>query len=182
MKISSLRIPDVLLIEPSFIEDSRGVFFESFNQKTLEKNTLSKISFVQESQSESFKGVLRGLHYQMPPFAQAKLIRVIKGKVMDVVVDLRRSSPYFSKFIITILSGTNKKQLYIPEGFAHGFLTLSTSAEFLYKTTNHYNQDYERCIIWNDLFLNIPWPKNIDIKLSTRDQHGLKFLSSDIFE
>jgi dTDP-4-dehydrorhamnose 3,5-epimerase len=182
MKISSLGIPDVLLIEPYVIQDSRGLFFESYNQKILQKKTLSKISFVQEAQSKSFKGVLRGLHYQIPPFAQAKLIRVIKGKIMDVVVDLRRSSPYFSKFIITILSGTNQKQLYIPKGFAHGFLTLSTNAEFIYKTTNHYHPESERCIIWNDLFLDIPWPKNIDIKLSTRDEHGLEFLSSDLFE
>ncbi len=138
MKVTSLSIPDVLLIEPFVFEDSRGFFFESFREDFFRKETSLEVSFVQDNHSKSSQGVLRGLHYQLPPHAQGKLTRVIQGEVLDIAVDIRKSSPTYGQYIAEILSGENKKQLYIPEGFAHGFLTLSDTAEFLYKTTNFY--------------------------------------------
>ena len=150
MKVTPLKIPNVLLIEPRVFEDVRGFFFESFRDDIFKKETSLNISFVQDNHSKSFQGVLRGLHYQMPPYAQGKLVRVIQGEVLDIAVDLRQSSPTCGQYIAEILSGDNKKQLYIPEGFAHGFLTLSETSEFLYKTTDFYNSKSERCILWND--------------------------------
>jgi dTDP-4-dehydrorhamnose 3,5-epimerase len=181
MKVTLLNIPDVLLIEPRVFEDERGFFFESFNLKDFKKATGLDINFVQDNHSKSIKGVLRGLHYQLPPHAQGKLVRVIQGEVLDVAVDLRKSSPTFRKYVTEILSGDNKKQLYIPEGFAHGFLTLSETSEFLYKTTDFYSPDDERCIIWNDKILNINWPKNIDIQLSPKDVAGKLFNACEVF-
>ncbi len=124
---------------------------------------------------------MRGLHYQLSPFAQSKLVRVIQGEVLDVVIDLRQSSSTFGKHITEILSSTNRKQLWIPEGFAHGCLTLSDTSEFIYKTTNYYNLHFERCILWNDMTLGIDWPKTLEIKLSPRDMSGTDFISSDLF-
>ena len=138
MKVTPLSIPDVLLIEPQVFADDRGSFFESFNQESFEKVVGRKINFVQDNHSKSVKGVLRGLHYQLPPKAQGKLVRVIQGEVFDVIVDLRKSSPTFCKWVGEVLSSGNKKQIWIPEGFAHGFLTLSQTSEFLYKTTNFF--------------------------------------------
>ena len=138
MKVTPLKIPDVLLIEPRVFEDARGFFFESFREDIFQKETSLKTSFVQDNHSKSSRGVIRGLHYQLPPYAQAKLVRVIQGEVFDVVVDLRRSSPTFGQYITEFLSDKNRKQLWIPEGFAHGFMTLSETSEFLYKTTNYY--------------------------------------------
>ena len=181
MKVTPLSIPDVLLIEPRVFEDTRGFFFESFREDVFRKETLLNISFVQDNHSKSSQGVLRGLHYQLPPYAQGKLVRVIQGEVLDTVVDIRKSSPTFGQYIIEILSSDNKKQLYIPEGFAHGFLTLSDTSEFLYKTTNLYHPESERCILWNDATLNIQWPKELRIKLSPKDLKGVAFNLAELF-
>ena len=158
MKVTPLAIPDILLIEPEVFGDDRGFFFESFNQNKFEEATGYKINFVQDNHSKSVKGVLRGLHYQLPPKAQGKLVRVIQGEVFDVAVDLRQSSPTFGNWAGEILSADNNKQMWIPEGFAHGFLTISDTAEFLYKTTDFYSKDHEQAIQWNDEAINIKWP------------------------
>jgi dTDP-4-dehydrorhamnose 3,5-epimerase len=181
MKVTPLNIPDLLLIEPNVFEDARGFFFESFREDVFKKETSLNVSFVQDNHSKSSKGVLRGLHYQLPPHAQSKLVRVIEGEVLDVAVDIRKSSPTCGQYVAEILSGDNKKQLYIPEGFAHGFLTLSDTSEFLYKTSDFYHPESERCILWNDATLNIKWPENIDIYLSSKDLAGLIFTSTEIF-
>lgn len=178
MKVTPLNIPDVLLIKPEVFGDDRGFFFESFNQKGFEEAVGHKISFVQDNHSRSVKGVLRGLHYQLPPKAQGKLVRVIQGEVFDVAVDLRQSSPTFGKWASEILSSDNKKQLWIPEGFAHGFLTLSDSAEFLYKVTDFYSAEHERNIRWNDKTIGIKWPA-LNVSLSKKDQNAKLF--EDIF-
>jgi dTDP-4-dehydrorhamnose 3,5-epimerase len=136
---------------------------------------------VQDNHSKSSQGVLRGLHYQLPPHAQAKLTRVIQGEVLDIAVDIRESSPSCGQYVAEILSSDNKKQLYIPEGFAHGFLTLSDTSEFLYKTTDFYCPDAERCILWNDTTLNIKWPENLKIELSPKDFLGQSFKLSPLF-
>jgi len=181
MKVTSLSIPDVLLIEPHVFEDSRGFFFESFREDIFKKETSLNVSFVQENHSKSSQGVLRGLHYQLPPHAQGKLVRVIEGEVLDIAVDIRKSSPTCGQYIAEILSSDNKKQLYIPEGFAHGFLTLSDTSEFLYKTTDFYHPASERCILWNDATLNIKWPQNLKIEVSPKDLLGENFKSSELF-
>ena len=181
MKVTPLSIPDVLLIEPLIFEDSRGFFFESFREDVFKNKTSLDISFVQDNHVKSVKGVLRGLHYQLPPYAQGKLVRVIQGEVLDVVVDIRKSSPSFGKYITNILSAKNRKQIWIPEGFAHGFLTLSKTSEFLYKVTSLYKPDFERSIVWNDPILNISWPSNIDILTSPKDKLGETFARSFVF-
>ena len=181
MKVTRLSIPDVLLIEPHVLEDSRGFFFESFREDIFNYETSLNVSFVQDNHSKSSHGVLRGLHYQLPPHAQAKLTRVIQGEVLDIAVDIRESSPTCGQYVAEILSNDNKKQLFIPEGFAHGFLTLSKTSEYLYKTTDFYHPQSERCILWNDVVLNIKWPKNLDIHLSSKDLNGAIFSSSKIF-
>jgi dTDP-4-dehydrorhamnose 3,5-epimerase len=181
MKVTPLSIPDVLLIEPRVFEDARGFFFESFREDFFRKETSLNVSFVQDNHSKSSQGVLRGLHYQMPPHAQGKLVRVLQGEVLDIAVDIRESSPTCGQYIAEILSSDNKKQLYIPEGFAHGFLTLSDTSEFLYKTTDFYHPESERCILWNDATLNINWPENFRIKLSPKDLLGQSFKSSELF-
>lgn len=177
MKVTALKIPDIKLIEPEVFEDERGYFFESFNQKKFNELTGLNITFVQDSHSKSVMGTLRGLHYQSPPKAQGKLVRVIQGEVFDVVVDIRKSSPTFGKWLGEILSADNKKQLWIPEGFAHGFMTLSDTAEFAYKTTNYYAPDLEQCIAWDDATLSIHWPlKTARVKISIKDKQGRPFL------
>jgi dTDP-4-dehydrorhamnose 3,5-epimerase len=181
MKVTPLSISDVLLIEPHISEDSRGFFFESFREDIFKKKTSLNVSFVQDNHSRSSRGVLRGLHYQLPPHPQGKLTRVIQGEVLDIAVDIRKSSPTFGQYVSEILSMSNKKQLYIPEGFAHGFLTLSDTSEFLYKTTDFYHPECERCIIWNDPTLNITWHKNLNIQLSSEDLLGKSFKSSELF-
>jgi dTDP-4-dehydrorhamnose 3,5-epimerase len=181
MKVTPLKIPDVLLIEPRVFEDARGFFFESFREDFFRKETSLNVSFVQDNHSRSSQGVLRGLHYQMPPHAQGKLVRVIQGEVLDIAVDIRESSPTCGQYIAEILSSDNKKQLYIPEGFAHGFLTLSDTSEFLYKTTDFYHPESERCILWNDETLNIDWPKDFNIQVSPKDLLGQSFKSSELF-
>ena len=179
MKVASTAIPDVLLLEPTVFQDQRGFFFESFNQKRFDDATRRKVCFVQDNHSRSARHVLRGLHYQIHR-PQGKLVRVISGEVFDVAVDLRRSSSTFGKFISTVLSEANKKQLWIPEGFAHGFLVLSDVAEFLYKTTNYYIPEDERCLIWNDPDLRIDWPSSEPI-LSAKDRLGLPLSKAEVF-
>ena len=181
MKVTPLSIPDVLLIEPRVFEDVRGFFFESFREDIFRKETSLNVTFVQDNHSKSNRGVLRGLHYQLPPFAQGKLVRVIQGEVLDIAVDIRESSPTFGQYIAEILSSDNKKQLYIPEGFAHGFLTLSKTSEFLYKTTDFYHPESERCILWNDASLNIKWPQDEKITVSDKDLLGTSFLEAGTF-
>ena len=180
MKVTPLSIPDVLLIEPQVFGDDRGFFYESFNQNKFEDAMGKKINFVQDNHSKSIKGVLRGLHYQLTPKAQGKLVRVIQGEVFDVAVDLRQSSPTFGKWVGEILSADNKKQMWIPEGFAHGFLTLSDTAEFLYKTTDFYSKDHEEAIQWNDKTIGIDWPMQ-EVSLSSKDNAALSFKEAKYF-
>ena len=174
MKVTSLSIPDILLIEPEVFGDDRGFFFESFNQNKFEEAIGKKVNFVQDNHSKSLKGVLRGLHYQLTPKEQGKLVRVIQGEVFDVAVDLRKSSLTFGKWVGEVLSADNKKQIWIPEGFAHGFVTLSDTADFLYKTTNFYSKEYERTINWNDKTIGISWPIK-DVSLSAKDELAQPF-------
>lgn len=181
MKVTPLNIPDVLLIEPRVFEDARGFFFESFREDVFKKETSLNVSFVQDNHSKSSRGVLRGLHYQLPPHAQGKLVRVIEGEVLDVAVDIRKSSPSFGQYVAEILSADNKKQMWIPEGFAHGFLTLSDISQLLYKTTDYYHPDFERSILWSDVTLKIEWPQNLKIELSKKDLLGKAFLDAETF-
>ena len=169
MKATSLAIPEVILFEPTVFTDERGFFFESFNHKKFEEAVGYSVNFVQDNHSKSTKGVLRGLHYQLPPMAQGKLVRVTQGEVFDVAVDIRKNSPTFGKWVGEKLSANNKKQLWVPEGFAHGFLTLSDTAEFLYKVTNYYSTEHEQCIVWNDADISIQWGINNPI-LSNKDK------------
>jgi dTDP-4-dehydrorhamnose 3,5-epimerase len=173
MQVTPLAIPDVLLIEPKVFGDTRGFFFESFNQKAFNEATGTSHQFVQDNHSRSTKGVLRGLHYQIQQ-PQGKLVRVVQGAVFDVAVDIRKSSPTFGQWVGAELSADNHHQLWVPPGFAHGFLTLSESAEFLYKTTDYYAPQHERCIVWNDPELAIAWPcVEIEPTLSAKDKAGL---------
>lgn len=169
MNVIKTDIPDVLIFEPKVFGDDRGFFFESFNQKIFEEAVDRKVEFVQDNHSKSSKGVLRGLHYQLPPFAQGKLVRCVAGEVFDVAVDIRKESPTFGKWVGINLSAENKRQLWIPEGFAHGFLVLSESAEFAYKTTNYYHPASDRGIRWNDPKINVVWPLTIRPLLSEKD-------------
>ncbi len=173
--VTPTTIPDVLIIEPKVYGDDRGYFYESYNENDFLQALGRKVTFVQDNHSLSKKGVLRGLHYQLQQ-TQGKLVRVCRGAVFDVAVDLRQSSRTFGQWVGVNLSSDNKKQLWIPEGFAHGFLTLSDEAEFLYKTTNYFQASSERCIAWNDSKLNIQWPK-IDIlpTLNSKDAQGVSW-------
>lgn len=169
MKVTPLAIPDVLLIEPKVFGDERGFFFESFNEKAFLEATGLDVHFVQDNHSRSAKNVLRGLHYQQPPKAQGKLVRVVVGEVFDVAVDIRSGSPTFGKWVGEVLSGNNKRQLWIPPGFAHGFLVLSEEAEFLYKATDYYAPELERGILWSDADIAIDWPLSSEPVLSSKD-------------
>ncbi|EIA4805855.1 dTDP-4-dehydrorhamnose 3,5-epimerase [Escherichia coli] len=182
MNVIKTEIPDVLIFEPKVFSDERGFFFESFNQKVFEEAVGRKVKFVQDNHSKSSKGVLRGLHYQLEPYAQAKLVRCMVGEVFDVAVDIRKSSPTFGKWVGVNLSAENKHQLWIPEGFAHGFLVLSNTAEVLYKTNNYYNKENERNIIWNDNTIDIDWPElNMNVILSTKDKCASHINKIDYF-
>lgn len=182
MNVIDTEIPEVKIFEPKVFGDSRGFFFESFNQKIFESATGVKKEFVQDNHSKSQKNVLRGLHYQLPPAAQGKLVRVTHGEVFDVAVDIRKSSATFGKWVGVFLSEENKRQMWIPEGFAHGFLTISDTAEFLYKTTNFYSPAHEACLAWNDPALAIDWPIAEAPILATKDSQG-GFLSEEkVFE
>jgi len=175
MKVTDTKIPDVKVIEPRVFEDERGFFFESFNQANFNKAIGKDVAFVQDNHSLSKKGVLRGLHYQ-DPMPQAKLVRVTRGEVFDVAVDIRRESPSYGKWVGEILSAENKKQIWIPEGFAHGFLVLSEIAEFQYKTTDYYAPEHEKCLVWNDPSLAIVWPNIGKLKISPKDAQGDSFM------
>lgn len=174
MKVTPTRLTGVLIIEPRVFGDERGFFFESFNQRAFDEAVGEHVEFVQDNHSRSSRGVLRGLHYQLPPKAQGKLVRVVAGEVFDVAVDLRTHSPTYGQWVGEVLSAVNKRQLWIPQGFAHGFLTLSDSAEFLYKTTDYYAPELECCLSWNDPDLSIDWPI-IEPVLSARDREGQSF-------
>ena len=175
MKVITTTLPGVLIIEPKVFGDSRGFFFESFNQKDFQRETGVQVSFVQDNHSRSSQGVLRGLHYQIEQ-PQGKLMRVVRGAVYDVVVDLRQHSPTRGQWLGLELSEENKRQLWIPAGFAHGFLTLSESTEFLYKTTDYYAPQFERCIAWDDPTLGIAWPLDAGPPtVSAKDKVGLPF-------
>ena len=176
MKVTALKIPDLKLIEPDVFEDERGFFYESFNQQKFNKAIGQDITFVQDNHSKSKKGVLRGLHYQEEPYAQAKLVRVISGEVFDVAVDIRKYSETYGQWVGQILSATNKYQLWIPVGFAHGFLTISDEAELLYKTTMVYSKEHENIIVWDDSTLRVKWPFVDSIKLAAKDRLGVSFL------
>ncbi|MBM7210748.1 dTDP-4-dehydrorhamnose 3,5-epimerase, partial [Morganella morganii] len=174
MNISKTKIPDVLIIEPKVFGDERGFFYESYNHKKFEQAVGKEVNFVQDNHSKSTKGVLRGLHFQKAPYAQGKLVRCVVGEVFDIAVDIRENSDTYGQWFGTNLSAENKCQLWIPEGFAHGFLVLSDIAEFLYKTTNYYHPESESGIQWNDPTLNIEWPKlSTEYILSEKDKyHG----------
>jgi len=175
-----LSIPDVVLLEPKVFGDERGFFFESFNQARFEEAIGRSVSFVQDNHSRSVKGVLRGLHYQIQQ-PQGKLVRVVSGTVFDVAVDLRKSSPTFGQWVGEILSADNKRQLWVPEGFGHGFVVLSDSAEFLYKTTNYYAPQFERSIAWNDPDLAIDWRFDGMPSLSSKDAQGSSLRNAEVF-
>ena len=174
-----LKIPGLLILEPNIIGDSRGFFFESWNKqewlKILRSDSQDEVDFVQDNHSKSSQGVLRGLHYQKSPYTQGKLVRCTSGEIYDIAVDLRKDSSTFCEWAGIYLSSENKKQFWIPEGFAHGFLTISENAEVLYKTTNYWNKDCERSLLWNDESINIKWPNNkikCEIKLSDKDKRA----------
>jgi dTDP-4-dehydrorhamnose 3,5-epimerase len=181
MKVISTSLTDVLNFEPSVFGDSRGFFFESFSQRFFDESVGRHVKFLQDNHSKSSKGVLRGLHYQLDPNAQGKLVRCVQGEVLDIAVDIRKSSSSFGQWVGVILNAENKRQLWIPEGFAHGFVTLSDTAEFVYKTTNYYAKESERSILWNDPEIGIDWTTQ-DVLLSDKDLLASEFKNAEVFE
>ena len=181
MEITPLSIKDILIIKPQMHEDKRGYLYESFNQVVFNKLLNADIHFIQDVHSYSKQHTLRGLHYQLHPRAQAKLVRVVKGEIFDVAIDLRRNSPSFGSWVGQILSDENKFQMWIPEGFANGFLVLSQDAEVVYKVTESYSPEYERCILWSDQTLNIRWPLNTQPLMSDRDLSGTSFKDAEVY-
>ena len=181
MQVVQTAIPDVLILEPMVFGDDRGFFFESFNQQTFQNLTGVNAQFVQDNHSKSAANVLRGLHYQIEQ-AQGKLVRVTAGEVFDVAVDIRRQSATFGKWVGVVLSAENKRQLWVPPGFAHGFVVLKDNTEFLYKTTDYYAPQYERCIRWDDPTIGIEWPITQAPILSGKDQLGLALAQAEVFE
>lgn len=181
MNVIKTELPDILLFEPRVYSDERGFFFESFNHKLFEDAVGYPVTFVQDNHSKSSKGVLRGLHYQLPPHAQGKLVRCIIGEIFDVAVDIRKSSPTFGRWVGAHLSDTNKRQLWIPEGFAHGFITRTETAEVLYKATNYYQPDFENSICWNDQQLSIKWDNDMFPVLSRKDASAKSFMMAKKF-
>jgi dTDP-4-dehydrorhamnose 3,5-epimerase len=181
MAYSRTAIPDVILFEPRVFGDERGFFYESFNEREFTEAVGRSVTFVQDNHSRSRKGVLRGLHYQLPPHAQGKLVRVVAGEVFDVAVDIRKGSPTFGQWVGEILSEGNKRQLWIPPGFAHAFVTLSDSADFLYKTTDFYAPAAERCIVWNDVQIGIEWPNIGSPIVSSKDAAGVLLSEAEVF-
>jgi dTDP-4-dehydrorhamnose 3,5-epimerase len=179
MKFIKTKIPEVVIIEPTVFGDARGYFLESFNQQEFEKN-IGKVAFIQDNESKSSRGVLRGLHFQKPPFAQAKLVRCIEGSVIDVAVDIRKGSPTYGKHVAVELTGENKRQLFVPRGFAHGFLVLSDTATFAYKVDNTYAPEFDAGIRWNDKELNIQWGmEDSEVLVSGKDAELPFFLEFD---
>lgn len=181
MKIIRTDIPDVLIMEPKVFGDARGFFFESFNARAFASETGLTPTFVQDNHSRSAKNVLRGLHYQIKQ-PQGKLVRVAVGEVFDVAVDLRKNSPTFGRWTGTLLSAENKRLLWVPAGFAHGFLVLSESADFLYKTTDYYAPEHERCIVWNDPDINVRWPLDGEPMLAAKDIAGKHLQQAEVFQ
>lgn len=182
MKVTQTALPGVLLLSPQVFDDTRGFFLERFNQAVFSKATGTHEVFVQDNLSRSRKGVLRGLHYQLPPNAQGKLLSVVRGAVWDVVVDMRAGSPTFGQWVAETLTEDNYKQLWIPQGFAHGFVALSDTADVLYKTTNYYAPQSDRGIAWNDPDIDIHWPDlGMDFLLSEKDQNQPAFKQADVF-
>ena len=179
--VTPTAIPDVLMLEPKVFGDSRGFFFESFNEQDFAQATGLNVKFVQDNHSRSAKGVLRGLHYQLQQ-PQGKLVRVVRGAVFDVAVDIRRSSPTFGQWVGCELSEDNHRQFWVPPGFAHGFVVISDSADFLYKTTNYYAPAHERCIAWNDPDIGIEWPEGVVPELSAKDTVGKSLKEAEVFE
>jgi dTDP-4-dehydrorhamnose 3,5-epimerase len=182
VKVTPLDLPDVLLLEPRLFEDSRGHFYESFNARSFAEAVGHEVNFVQDNQSHSFRGVVRGLHYQLPPAAQGKLVRVVAGEIFDVAVDVRRSSPTFGRWVGEVLSAANHRQLWIPPGFAHGFAALSEGAEVLYKTTDFYHRDSERAVRWDDPTIGIAWPTNTAPLISDKDAAAPALGEADTFD
>ncbi|WP_428087768.1 dTDP-4-dehydrorhamnose 3,5-epimerase [Candidatus Thioglobus sp.] len=184
MKFTPQSIPDVILIEPTVHGDNRGYFVENFRQDLFEKTLGYKVNFIQDNESKSTKGVLRGLHYQLPPYAQAKLVRVIEGSVLDIVVDIRKSSPTFGQYVAIELTADNKRQVFVPHGFAHGFVVLSDSATFIYKVDNYYAPKHDRGIAFNDQDLAIDWQLPLELlQLSEKDKmHPTLANSKDLFK
>lgn len=181
MKVLPTALPEVLLVEPRVHADERGFFCESFNQRAFQEATGLSPDFVQDNHSRSVRGVLRGLHYQLPPHAQGKLVRVVRGTVFDVAVDIRRASPTFGQWVGEALSEENHRQLWIPPGFAHGFLVLSDVADVLYKTTDYHAPGHERCIAWNDPAIGIRWPDTgFPLLLSAKDTRGASLYNADL--
>ncbi|BEV13673.1 dTDP-4-dehydrorhamnose 3,5-epimerase [Herbaspirillum sp. DW155] len=180
MQIQTTELPGVLIIEPKVFGDERGFFYESFNEKRFAELTGERVSFVQDNHSRSARNVLRGLHYQIEQ-AQGKLVRVISGEVYDVAVDLRKSSPHFGRWTGVYLSAENRRQLWIPPGFGHGFVVTSEHAEFLYKTTDYWAPQHERCVLWNDPALGIQWPLSEAPTLSAKDQAGVLLADAEVF-
>jgi len=182
MRVTPTAIPEVCVVEPEVFGDARGFFFESFNRRGLEAALGRPLEFVQDNHSLSARGVLRGLHYQLPR-PQGKLVRVVRGEVFDVAVDLRRGSPTFGRWVGERLSAENRRQLWVPEGMAHGFLVLSESAEFLYKVTEYYAPEHERCIRWDDPRLAVAWPDaGAPPRVSAKDEKGMAFGQAPAFE
>jgi len=182
MAYEKLSLPEVVLFTPRVFGDERGFFFESFNEREFIDATGLDCRFVQDNHSKSVKGVLRGLHYQLPPHPQGKLVRVVQGAVFDVAVDIRKSSPNFGKWVGATLSADNKQQLWIPPGFAHGFVTLTDTAEFLYKTTDFYAPQCERSIAWNDPSIVIDWHYDAEPQLSAKDLLSVAFAAAEVFD
>lgn len=180
MNVTPTAIADVLIIEPKVFGDARGFFYESFNQNAFNEATGLNLSFVQDNHSRSAQGVLRGLHYQVKQ-PQGKLVRVVRGAVFDVAVDIRQTSPTFGQWVGVELSEDNHRQLWVPPGFAHGFVVLSESADFLYKTTDYYAPEHERCMAWNDPVVGIDWPLTVPPSLSAKDQLGVALAQAEIF-
>jgi dTDP-4-dehydrorhamnose 3,5-epimerase len=181
MQAQRLAIPDVVLFTPKVFGDDRGFFFESFKQSAFEAGTGLTRQFVQDNHSKSQSGVLRGLHYQLPPKAQGKLVRVVQGEVFDVAVDIRKGSKTFGQWVGARLSAENKHQLWVPEGFAHGFVTLSETSEFLYRTTDEYSPAHERCILWDDPAIGIDWQFTGTPLLSAKDRLGVPLAQAEVF-
>lgn len=181
LRITETTLTDILILEPDCWADDRGFFMESWNESVFNKTIGRTIHFVQDNHSLSHRGVVRGLHYQLPPFAQAKLVRCVQGETFDVAVDIRRSSPTFGQWVGVMLSAQNRRQLWIPEGFAHGFMALSDSVELLYKTNRPWDRASERTIRWDDPDLAIGWPDMAKVQLSEKDLQGKRFIDADLF-
>jgi len=183
MKISKTKLEGVFVIEPKVFGDDRGYFSETFRQDIFEDAIGHKVNFLQDNESKSSYGVLRGLHYQLPPFSQSKLVRVIEGSVLDVAVDIRKGSPTYGEYLAVELSAENKKQLFVPRGFAHGFLVISPSAIFSYKVDNYYAPEYDRGILYNDSIIGINWGIDIDkLLLSQKDENQPIFVDAEVFD